>query len=156
MDLETAGPLHGDGLAPDRQTRSLRAERRAAGRPLAQSVHRELREWEWPLFASPGNMAVHFGLTDTVNPLTASTVWRAFGGLAKGVTVGYASEGFNVTAMGIQGGSQFPSAEGGACRRKSLSGLRRRIDSGRGCIVTALSQVRSFEIRAISGRAVSG
>ena len=69
MDLETAGRLHGDRLAPDRQTWSLRAERRAAGRPRAQSVQRELREREWPLFASLGKMAVPFGLTDTVNPL---------------------------------------------------------------------------------------
>ena len=60
-----------------------------------------------PLFASLGKMAVPFGLTDTVNPFTASTVWHAFGGLANGVSVGYASEGLNLTAMGIQGGSQF-------------------------------------------------
>ena len=48
------------------------------------------------------------------------------------------------------------SWQGRACRRRSHSGLRRRIDSGRGGIVTALSQVRSFEFRAITGRAVSG
>ncbi|MCY3767148.1 MAG: hypothetical protein OXH06_17140 [Gemmatimonadetes bacterium] len=63
-----------------------------------------------PFFASLGKMAVPFGLTDTVNPFTASTVWHAFGGLANGVTVGYASEGLNLTAMGIQGGSQFRAA----------------------------------------------
>ena len=37
-----------------------------------------------PLFASLGKMAVPFGLTDTVNPFTAPTVWHAFGGLANG------------------------------------------------------------------------
>ena len=59
------------------------------------------------LFASLGKMAVPFGLTDTVNPFTASTVWHAFGGLANGVAAGYVGESLNLTAMGIQGGSQF-------------------------------------------------
>ena len=60
-----------------------------------------------PFYASLGKMAVPFGLTDTLNPFTASTVWHAFGGLANGVTVGYASEGLNLSVMGIQGGAQF-------------------------------------------------
>ena len=34
-------------------------------------------------------------------------VRRAFGGLANGVTAGYANEGLNLAFMGIQGGSQF-------------------------------------------------
>lgn len=63
-----------------------------------------------PLFASLGKMEVPFGLTDTVNPFTASTVWHAFGGLANGFTIGYASDEFNLSAMGIQGGSQFRAA----------------------------------------------
>ena len=63
-----------------------------------------------PLYLSLGKMAVPFGLTDTVNPFTASTVWHAFGALANGVTVGYAGEGLNLTAMGVQGGSQFRAA----------------------------------------------
>ena len=63
-----------------------------------------------PLFASLGKMAVPFGLTDTVNPFTASTVWHAFGGLANGATVGYAGERLNLTAMAVQGGSQFRAA----------------------------------------------
>lgn len=63
-----------------------------------------------PFFASLGKMAVPFGLTDTVNPFTASTVWHAFGGLANGVTVGYVSEGLNVSVMGVQGGAQFRAA----------------------------------------------
>ena len=60
-----------------------------------------------PFYASLGKMAVPFGLTDTVNPFTASTVWHAFGGLANGVTAGYASEGLNLSVMGVQGGAQF-------------------------------------------------
>ena len=60
-----------------------------------------------PFFTSLGKMAVPFGHMDTINPFTASTVWHAFGGLANGLTVGYASEGLNLTAMAIQGGSQF-------------------------------------------------
>ena len=63
-----------------------------------------------PFYLGLGKMAVPFGLTDTVNPFTASTVWHAFGALANGVTVGYAGEGLNVTAMGVQGGSQFRAA----------------------------------------------
>ena len=63
-----------------------------------------------PFFASLGKMAVPFGLTDTVNPFTASTVWHAFGGLANGAAAGYAGEGLNLTAMAVQGGSQFRAA----------------------------------------------
>lgn len=62
------------------------------------------------VFVSLGKMAVPFGLTDTVNPFTASTVWHAFGGLANGVAAGYAGKSLNLTAMGIQGGSQFRAA----------------------------------------------
>ena len=61
-------------------------------------------------YASLGKMAVPFGLTDTVNPFTASTVWHAFGALANGVTIGYAGEGVNVSDMGVQGGAQFQAA----------------------------------------------
>ena len=63
-----------------------------------------------PIYASLGKMAVPFGLTDTVNPFSASTVWHAFGGLANGVKAGYASDGLNLTFMGIQGGAQFRAA----------------------------------------------
>ena len=63
-----------------------------------------------PVFASLGKMAVPFGLTDTVNPFTASTVWHAFGGLANGAAAGYADEGLNLTVMAIQGGSQHRAA----------------------------------------------
>jgi len=63
-----------------------------------------------PFHASLGKMAVPFGLTDTVNPFTASTVWHAFGGLANGVKAGYASDRLNLTVMGIQGGAQFRAA----------------------------------------------
>ena len=61
-------------------------------------------------YAALGKMAVPFGLTDTVNPFTASSVWHAFGGLANGVTVGHAGERLSFSVMGIQGGAQFRAA----------------------------------------------
>ena len=63
-----------------------------------------------PFYASLGKKSVPFGLTDTVNPFTASTVWHAFGALANGVTVGYAGKGLNISVMGVQGGAQFRAA----------------------------------------------
>ena len=65
---------------------------------------------ESPVYASLGKMAIPFGLTDTVNPFTASTVWHAFGGLANGGQIGYSKNGLNLTAMAVQGGAQFRSA----------------------------------------------
>ena len=64
----------------------------------------------WPFYLSLGKMDVPFGLTDSVNPFTASTVWHAFGALANGVTVGYVGEGLNLRAMAVQGGAQFRAA----------------------------------------------
>lgn len=63
-----------------------------------------------PVYVSLGKMATPFGLTDTVNPFTASTVWHAFGGLAYGVQAGYSKDGFGFSFMGVQGGAQFRSA----------------------------------------------
>ena len=63
-----------------------------------------------PFYAALGKTAVPFGLTDTVNPFTASTVWHAFGAMANGATVGYASDGLNVSIMAVQGGAQFRAA----------------------------------------------
>ena len=63
-----------------------------------------------PFYLSLGKMATPFGLTDTVNPFTASTLWHAFGGLAYGIKGGYFANGFNVELMGVQGGSQFRGA----------------------------------------------
>jgi len=63
-----------------------------------------------PVYLSLGKMAVPFGLTDTVNPFTASTVWHAFGGLAYGVHAGYSQDGLNINLMGVQGGAQFRAA----------------------------------------------
>ena len=60
-----------------------------------------------PYFLSIGKMATPFGLTDTVNPFTASSVWHAFGGLAYGLNAGYYNHGFNVNLMAVQGGAQF-------------------------------------------------
>ena len=64
----------------------------------------------WPVYVSLGKMAVPFGLTDTVNPFTASIVWHAFGGLANGVVAGYSGERLGLSFMGIQGGAQFRAA----------------------------------------------
>jgi len=78
-----------------------------------------------PLYASVGKMSIPFGLTDTVNPFTASTVWHAFGGLAYGAKVGYLQGGFNVRGMAIQSGPQFRGAnvpvESGSAATSSLN-----------------------------------
>ena len=63
-----------------------------------------------PFHGSLGKMSVPFGLTDTVNPFTASTIWHAFGGLANGISVGYAGKNANMNFMSIQGGAQFRAA----------------------------------------------
>ncbi|GHF25903.1 hypothetical protein GCM10017044_20930 [Kordiimonas sediminis] len=63
-----------------------------------------------PLYLTVGKMATSFGLTDTVSPFTASTVWHAFGGLAFGALAGYSKDGLNITAELVQGGAQFRSA----------------------------------------------
>ena len=63
-----------------------------------------------PFYASLGKQAVPFGLGDTVNPFSASTVWHAFGILANGVTLGYAGERLGVSVTAVQGGAQFRAA----------------------------------------------
>lgn len=60
-----------------------------------------------PWYAAIGKMDTPFGLNDTVNPFTNSTVWHSFSGLAYGGMVGYYNNGFHLRAMGIQGGAQF-------------------------------------------------
>lgn len=65
---------------------------------------------QFPVYASIGKMAIPFGLMDTVNPFTASSVWHAFGGLANGATVEYLANGFNASLMAVQGGAQFRAA----------------------------------------------
>lgn len=65
---------------------------------------------ETPFYAALGKMATPFGLTDTLNPFTASTVWHAFGGLAYGIKAGFLKDGWNVRAMAIQGGAEFRGA----------------------------------------------
>ena len=64
----------------------------------------------FPVYAGLGKMAVPFGLTDTVNPFTASAVWHAFGALANGALLSYATDGLSVSVMGVQGGAQFRAA----------------------------------------------
>ncbi|MFT7512872.1 MAG: hypothetical protein ACI9QL_002080 [Candidatus Omnitrophota bacterium] len=66
-----------------------------------------------PFYASIGKMATPFGLTDTVNPFSSSTVWHAFGGLAYGGQVGYHHNGLDLAFMGIQGGAQFRATNSG-------------------------------------------
>ncbi|MFK8067239.1 MAG: hypothetical protein AB8D52_03245 [Gammaproteobacteria bacterium] len=63
-----------------------------------------------PFYLSLGKMATPFGLTDTVNPFTASTVWHAFGGLSYGIKGGYYKNGLNIELMAAQGGAQFRAA----------------------------------------------
>ncbi|MEL0169696.1 MAG: LbtU family siderophore porin [Pseudomonadaceae bacterium] len=63
-----------------------------------------------PFYLSLGKMATPFGLTDTLNPFTASTVWHGFGGLAYGANLGLIYEGWNLDLMAVQGGSQFRAA----------------------------------------------
>lgn len=55
-------------------------------------------------------MAIPFGLTNTVNPFTASTVWHAFGGLSYGLNAGYTHDNLNVNVMAVQGGAEFRAA----------------------------------------------
>lgn len=56
-----------------------------------------------------GKMDTPFGLTDTVNPFTSSSVWHAFAGLAYGAQLGYDNGDLGVTLMAVQGGAQFRS-----------------------------------------------
>ena len=63
-----------------------------------------------PFYASLGKMATPFGLTDTVSPFSASTVWHAFGGVAYGLQGGYIKDGLNLAVMAVQGGPQFRGA----------------------------------------------
>ncbi|MGH1471432.1 MAG: hypothetical protein ACRBCS_09575 [Cellvibrionaceae bacterium] len=63
-----------------------------------------------PFYFSLGKMDIPFGLMDTVNPFTASTVWHAFGGLAYGAKAGVQLGGFNARVMAVQGGAQFRAA----------------------------------------------
>lgn len=63
-----------------------------------------------PYYVSLGKMDTPFGLTDTVNPFTASTVWHAFGTLAYGANFGYMSDNMNLNFMAVQGGAQFRAA----------------------------------------------
>lgn len=60
-----------------------------------------------PVTLTLGKMATPFGLTDTVSPFTASTVWHAFGGLAYGAKISYSDHGLNLSFEAVQGGAQF-------------------------------------------------
>ncbi len=62
---------------------------------------------EYPIYLTLGKFAAPFGLTDTVSPFTASTVWHAFGGLSYGAKLSYSGQGLNLSFEAAQGGAQF-------------------------------------------------
>ncbi len=63
-----------------------------------------------PLYLALGKLDTPFGLMDTVNPFTNSTVWHAFGGLVYGANAGFSQDGWKFNVMGVQGGAQFRAA----------------------------------------------
>jgi len=63
-----------------------------------------------PFYGAIGKMSTPFGLTDTVNPFSASTNWHAFGGLANGILLGYNKNGLHIRAEAVEGGAQFRAA----------------------------------------------
>ena len=63
-----------------------------------------------PFYGAIGKMSTPFGLTDTVNPFSASSNWHAFGGLANGVLLGYNKNGLHIRAEAVEGGAQFRAA----------------------------------------------
>lgn len=63
-----------------------------------------------PFYGAIGKMSTPFGLTDTVNPFSASANWHAFGGLANGVLLGYNKNGLHIRAEAVEGGAQFRAA----------------------------------------------
>lgn len=60
-----------------------------------------------PFFFTLGKFQSPFGLMDTVNPFTSSTVWHAFSGLSYGAKLEFYKNNFNLSAELAQGGSQF-------------------------------------------------
>jgi hypothetical protein len=62
---------------------------------------------KYPVYLTLGKFESPFGLTDTVDPFTSSTVWHGFGGLSYGVKAAYYKSGLNVSAELGQGGAQF-------------------------------------------------
>lgn len=70
----------------------------------AYALFGNLRGSRW--YATLGKRAVPFGLTDTLSPFTASSVWHAFGVLGNAATAGYAGERMAFAASAIQGGAQ--------------------------------------------------
>ena len=103
--LSTAPGRHRDGRNREREAQASEAARAPRQSPAVPDGDGAVRR-----DAALGKQAVPFGLTDTVNPFTASTVWHAFGALANSVVLGYAGEGLGVTVTGIQGGAQFRAA----------------------------------------------
>jgi len=63
-----------------------------------------------PFYLALGKLDTPFGLMDTVNPFTNSTVWHAFGGLVYGANIGFSQDGWKANIMAVQGGAQFRAA----------------------------------------------
>ena len=63
-----------------------------------------------PVYAAAGKMDVPFGLEDSVNPFSNSTVWHAFAPLAYGGQLGYYDGSLSLRAMAIVGGAEFRAA----------------------------------------------
>jgi hypothetical protein len=63
-----------------------------------------------PFYFTLGKQDLPFGMMDTVNPFTGTTVWHAFGGLAYSAILGVDLSGFNASVAAVQGGAQFRSA----------------------------------------------
>jgi hypothetical protein len=62
---------------------------------------------KFPVYGAIGKMDAPFGQMGSVSPFTNSTIWHAFGGLGYGAQASFKKWGLHVTAMAIQGGSQF-------------------------------------------------
>ena len=62
---------------------------------------------KFPLYGAIGKMDAPFGLMNSVNPFTNSTMWHAFSGLGYGAQLNFKKYNIHATAMAIQGGAQF-------------------------------------------------
>ena len=60
-----------------------------------------------PFYFTIGKFESPFGLTDSVDPFTSSTVWHAFAGLSYGAKLSFYSNGFHLSGELAQGGAQF-------------------------------------------------
>jgi len=61
----------------------------------------------FPVYLTIGKFQTPFGLMDTVDPFSSSTVWHAFSGLAYGAKLAIFWRGLNASVEMAQGGAQF-------------------------------------------------